>query len=104
MSPLTLIHTNGSTSHTMSQPWLQSSVQQFFSAINWEDNPPEVQELKLTKTQTDDELLSMTLSVSQFFGAIAWDGRSIAAPPTHTESSQPSKDVNFTLDDFSELF
>jgi uncharacterized protein (DUF2249 family) len=104
MSSAVLAHTNGSTSHTPT-PWLQQSVQQFFGAFNWEDNPPEVQELKLAAAH-DEQPLSLTLTVSQFFGAINWDGHAIGTVPNAAQQP-PSTGTGidaFTLDDFSDLF
>jgi hypothetical protein len=104
MSSLTLNSTNGVKPH--SQPWLTLSVQKFFSAINWDDNPPELQEMKLTASQTEGAPLSLILTVHQFFSSVNWEGAAIASVPTVPEapaSSAPSVD-KFTLDDFSDLF
>jgi hypothetical protein len=105
MSSTTLIRKNGFIPAAEPPSWLQSSVREFFSACNWEDQPPEVQELKLTALQGSTEPLSLTLSVRQFFGAIAWDGNAVAAPPPAESPSSASAPVDeFTLDDFSSLF
>jgi hypothetical protein len=100
---MSVIYANGSSVAATSSNWLQSSVQSFFTAFNWEDNPPEVQELKLTSMQ-DGMPLSMELSVSQFFSAIAWDGSCVAAAPSSAEPFSVSENNQFTLEDFSDLF
>jgi hypothetical protein len=104
MTTLTLNPTNGAKPH--SQPWLVLSVQQFFSTINWEDNPPELQEMKLTAAQTEGGTLSLTLTVNQFFTAVNWEGAAIASVPNISEvpTSEVSSIDKFTLDDFSDLF
>ena len=71
----TLLSPNGATSGaTLSDgrsqpvaPWLQASVRTFFGNFNWEDNPPEVQQVKLTTLQASTAPLNLSLSVSQFF-------------------------------------
>lgn len=87
-----------------SNPWLQQSVQVFFSAINWEDHPPEVQEIKRTSLHDSTASLSLSLSVCQFFAAIDWDDVAIAAPTTVAESPASPLANTLTLDDFSDLF
>ena len=82
---------------------LQQSVQTFFGAVNWEDSPPEVQEIKLTAAQDGGAGLSLTLSVCQFFAAVNWEDAQIAAPSLVELPTSPTFD-NLTLDDFSSLF
>lgn len=82
--------------------WLESSVQEFFSALNWEDLPPTIQRAGQDTSQYSDAPLSLDLSVSRFFAAVNWEGAAIAAPvsvPTQSTSTD-----SFTLDDFSDLF
>jgi len=82
--------------------WLQSSVQEFFSTLNWEDLPPNIQQIGEVTSQYSDAPLSLDLSVSRFFAAINWEGAAIAAAvSTPTQSSSAD---SFTLDDFSDLF
>lgn len=105
MSSMTLTHTNGST--PPKTLWSGLTVQKFFEAVNWEDNPPEVQEIKRTASQGDNRTLSLMLTVSQFFGAVNWDGTAIAAvpPPQEEPEAQVASGMDqFTLDDFSSLF
>jgi hypothetical protein len=86
--------------------WQQQSVQTFFSAFNWDDHSPKVQELKLaTSKQSSDQPLSLTLKVSEFFGAVNWDGDAIASTPVFLKesSTEPTADA-FTLEDLSDLF
>ena len=100
---MTLPQMNSSTGSTSSEDWLRASVQQFFSALNWEDHSPELQEIKLTALNETAVPLSLTLSVSQFFAAINWSGTTIAAPvPIQPPVPPPTDDL--TLDDFSSLF
>jgi hypothetical protein len=108
-----LAQTNGSKAHAETSPWLQQSVRQFFGGINWEDQPPEIQELRTAVQAGNAEPLSLKLTVNQFFGAINWEGvDAIAAPPepefTSMEDISAIKlnddDDGFTLDDFSGLF
>lgn len=111
MSAVTLTHTNGSTPHhSTAEQWLKQTAREFFGAINWDNNPPEVQELKLVAAQAglqnEPTELSMLWSLSQFFNAINWDGAEIAAPST---TSAPDIDASagpqkFTLEDFADLF
>ncbi len=107
MMTLTLPQTNGSKVSKVNSTWLQSSVQAFFSGINWEDNPPEVQQIKQNAAQsvgTNATPVSFTMSVSQFFAAINWDNATIAAPVQQTQSPGQPKSNSITLDDFSSLF
>lgn len=112
---LVLTPTNGSKPHVETSDWLQQTVQHFFNGFNWEDQPPEVQELRAA-FQADDAPLSLKLTVSQFFGSINWQGdRPIAAIESEITFMEdlmedlsaidiPSPDDDFTLDDFSGLF
>ncbi len=108
MTTMVLAHTNGN-GHGAATPdgtaWLRQSVQQRFSQFNWDDTPPEIQELRQTTTQPGQQILSLTLTVNQFFNAINWQGSSIAAPPQSDAPAQ-SNAMNdaFTLEDFSDLF
>ncbi|WP_421655738.1 hypothetical protein [Leptothermofonsia sp. ETS-13] len=105
MSTITLLHTNGSKARHLSQSWMQISVQKFFTAINWEDNPPEIQQVRLAASEPNNiSTLSMTMNVSQFFAALNWDGNEIAAVTQDQPSIQPPKPDEITLDDFSNLF
>ncbi|UBF26574.1 hypothetical protein K9N68_00740 [Kovacikia minuta CCNUW1] len=105
MSSIAFAPTNGSKPYAKPESWLQSTVQQFFTALNWEDSPPEVQEVKISAAQLGNAgPLSLSLSVSQFFSALNWEGTAIAAPiPQEQPTLQPAPD-NFTLDAFSDLF
>jgi hypothetical protein len=93
--------------------WLQQTVQQFFNGFNWEDQPPEVQQLRAASQADDAAPLSLKLTVSQFFGSINWEGNRSIAAPIHQELTFPEdllaidvppEDDGFTLDDFSGLF
>lgn len=102
MSTLTLPSRNGSSVVKPVDQWLQSSVQDFFSAVNWDNHPPETQ----TSTQplpSYAEPLSLEMSVVRFFASFNWDGATIAAP-TAPEPTTPTRKTEFTLDDFSDLF
>lgn len=108
MTTLIQPHKNGSQVSAPNEAWLRSSVQSFFSGINWDDNPPEVQEIRRTYTEPSrsEEPLSLTLSVCQFFAAINWEGGggAIAAPPAAPLSTPAATVDDLTLDDFSSLF
>lgn len=111
MNAAPLVSMNGSAPFTRS--WLQQSVQEFFSGINWEDKPIEIYELSQglaagTLYHTPDVALSLSLTVSQFMAAIPWDGATIGALPTTTapvddDFDQDSPD-SLTLEGFSDLF
>jgi hypothetical protein len=113
MTPDSLFHFNGSNGASngsngavaSGSPWLQQTVEQFFRVINWEDHPPEVQHLRQqTAAQSTSEPVSLLLTVSQYFGAIAWDGNSVAQPPKPIEPDRAKEPDGFTLNDFSDLF
>ncbi len=103
MNGMALAHTNGSKRSQPDYTWMQQSVCQFFGHFNWNDNPPEVQELRQTASTEPQSF--MTLTVKQFFAAIDWDGNAIATPPP-SDSAVPAKNPvdAFTLEDFSDLF
>ena len=92
---------NGSSSANTSN-WLHASVQEFFSTLNWEDLPPNTQQVGQVTPQCSDAPLSLDLSVSQFFAAVNWEGTAIAAPVS--APTQPTSAESFTLDNFSALF
>lgn len=106
MSTMTLPHTNGSAAFRSSEAWLQSSVQKFFTGINWDDNPPEVQKAKIASSEPGNAgPLNLTMPVNQFFATFNWDGSAIAgAVPQQQSFSQTPKPNEITLDDFSSLF
>ena len=90
-----------------SASWKQQSVQQFFTAFNWDDHPPEMQELKLIAAQQGvSPAMSLALKVRDFFSAFNWDDSAIAATPKPPEAIPGSGNADdaFTLDDFSDLF
>lgn len=104
----TAIHNNGHTnSHVQDQSWLQRSVQTFFLGVNWEDHSPSVQEMQLSArtaaAQGQFVSLSLELTVSQFFAAIAWDGTAIA-PGNEPHLLEANQADDFTLEDFTDLF
>lgn len=117
MNMMTVPHTNGSAKG-MQQRWLTSTVEEFFSSVNWDDRPLEV----VTPTLLFDDTtlnsepsasaatisLSLTMSVSEFFDAFPWEGQPIIAAPIpvqETSPDDPPEDVNdVTLEDFSDLF
>ena len=86
-----------------SGPWLRESVQQFFGDFNWENNPPEVQQVKLASLQASAAPLSLMLTVSQFFAAFNWDGAAIAAAASPAELAAEAA-VEVTIDDFFSQF
>lgn len=119
MNMMTVPHTNGSA-NGMQKVWLRSTVEEFFSSVNWEDRPIEVVEPKQDLEESSgskagqalrniSELgLSLTMTVDDFFNAFPWEGKPIIAEPIpvqETSSGEPEDDANdITLDDFSGLF
>ncbi|WP_088891901.1 hypothetical protein [Leptolyngbya ohadii] len=100
---------NGATSHP-ELAWKQQSVHQFFSQVNWEDQPPEVQ--KFQQASEDGLIGSLLLTVNQFFSTVNWEGVP-AQPQEHlplgnlnlnNPLNSASKADLFTLDEFSDLF
>lgn len=108
---MTMLHNNGSA-QGMQDLWLRSTVEEFFSAINWDDRPiepaPSVSKVdsEPAASSAAHTPLSMTMSVSQFFTLFPWDGqRAIAAPLSVTMPlPNTTEGADITLDDFSDLF
>jgi hypothetical protein len=95
---------NGSSN--VPPPWLKQSVQQFLQGVNWDNQPAEIQSLRLAAAQPDQQL-SLMLPVSQFLAAFNWDGAMRQSLSTTVSASGlPDADTTdaFTLDDLSELF
>ncbi|MCU0523980.1 MAG: hypothetical protein MUF72_04050 [Elainella sp. Prado103] len=86
--------------------WLKQTVHQFFSAVNWDDQPPEIQVLRQATHQPQSHSLNLLLTVNQFFSTVNWEGGAIAQPikPAADPLSTPDQTKGFTLDDFSGLF
>ncbi len=107
MNQLTRSEQNGKIAG-IGQEWLQRSVGEFFTAINWDLQPLEVQQIKQAGEavwQGSKEPLSQMLSVTQFFSCFAWEGNKVAAPVPDTSKPAAQEGSNeFTLDDFSSLF
>ncbi|MDX2097379.1 MAG: hypothetical protein SFW36_06345 [Leptolyngbyaceae cyanobacterium bins.59] len=105
MSPM-MLQTNGNAKAAQARQWLQASVKEFFSGVNWDDQPLEVQVLKQNNLAATEGPLSLTLTVGQFFGAIPWEGG--PSLPKTAAIDMPlvdqTKADDFTLDDFSSLF
>ncbi len=90
-----------------SEKWLQHSVKEFFTAINWEQHPPEIHEIKQATIQGSDRPIPLTLSVGQFLNCIPWEGVKTAesTPQVVLDLEGTTTAVSdFTLDDFSSLF
>ena len=107
MNQLTAMPKNGRSEERTSSHWWQASVQDFFSSINWEMHPVEVQEFKQAQLQGSTKPLSLTLSVAQFFSCMAWDGQPVVAPDFADSQNLeiPREETDdLTLDDFSDLF
>ena len=109
MITITPTNLNGRTETPKS--WLGLSVREFFSTVNWENKPPEIQELSqelvASATQGLSGSLSLSLTVHQFFSAIPWDGVEIAPMPVQEVEKPPvasAANDDFTLAGFSDLF
>ncbi|MDG2617958.1 hypothetical protein P7L53_17085 [Thermoleptolyngbya sichuanensis XZ-Cy5] len=113
MNPTALMERNGFSKPASAEPkppsWLHQTTYSFFSSINWDDNPPEVEQVRLDATSSDGPL-SLMLTVRQFFTSVNWDGasssRAIAPEVDLSLSSEPPQPAAnaFTLEDFSDLF
>jgi hypothetical protein len=86
-------------------PWNTQSVRSFFEQIPWTGIPlPSLEPSQ--NAAASPKTSSMCLSVREFFGRFAWDGKSeIAAPivPPETQTSS-STESSLTLDGFADLF
>lgn len=113
MSTMTLIQRNGSAEGV--NPWLKTTVQEFFQGVNWENRvQPPSSPLPKPQPQPSSPAaaplaatpasLDLTLSVTQFFEAIAWEGipRIGASPSKDASPPSPSAqpETSETLDDF----
>jgi hypothetical protein len=107
MSNLKLPHLNGNSNGNLNghgSQGLKQTVQEFFRSINWDDQPLEVQQLRLT-AQIESQPLSLLLTVNQFFSTINWEGSAIAPVPSRPVASESNSNSDtLTLDDFSDLF
>jgi hypothetical protein len=82
--------------------WLDKSVQDFFGHYNWLGKPLETQ-----NGSVPGQLLSLTLPVADFFGAISWEGipEVGALPPPPVMPAIPvSEPAEITIDDLLDLF
>ncbi|MEB3213117.1 MAG: hypothetical protein VKL39_17330 [Leptolyngbyaceae bacterium] len=95
--------------------WLRSTVQEFFSSVNWENRPLQVvdsQDLFSNHAEPDAApggtakpllKLDMKLSVNQFFDIFPWEGQPAIAEPislTDLPLGDDTVDDEVTLDDF----
>jgi hypothetical protein len=96
-----LPQTNGAA---LPQAWLKQTVHEFCNAINWDDQPPEMQRLGLTQPQEETQPLSLLLTVNQFFGNFNWAGDGMTTPQFRPEPAFDTATDTLTLDDFFDLF
>ena len=98
-------HSNHSNGLGATSPaWLLQSVQQFFQGVNWENQSPAIQSLRLAAAQPN-QTLSLLLPVNQFFSAFNWDDPvNQSMPAANIQAEADAKADDFTLDDFSSLF
>ena len=97
---------NGSATAAVSN-WLEWTVREFFTQVNWADQPPEVQAIHISTLEGETPELSLQLSVGQFFSSIPWDGKAVAAPVTETpvmESAPASDSGEIDVDAFADFF
>ncbi|MFZ9737071.1 MAG: hypothetical protein ACO3EZ_03580 [Prochlorotrichaceae cyanobacterium] len=108
MSTSTLAALNGNATQSKAAHWLQATVKEFFSQVNWSDQPPEIQAIQMTTLEGSTPELSLQLTVSQFFNAIPWDGKVVAAPATAevpiSDDAPPSGSGEISVDDFADFF
>jgi len=106
MSTVTLAALNGNASKPAD--WLQWTVKEFFTHVNWSDQPPEIQAIQITTLEGGTPELSLQLTVSQFFNAIPWDGKVAAAPVAAevlvAEDAPPAVKPDLNVDDFADFF
>lgn len=89
--PAATVTSEAQTTPAMAQSslevWKQQTVGDFFARCNWENlEIPAVEAAVPGQAVT----LDYSLSVGQFFGAIAWDAKAAAAMPSAPASSAPS--------------
>ncbi len=100
--------TSASTVLSPDQNWKRASVREFFCQINWEHDPEPIQKVKQASLAGRSEPLSLTLTVSQFFTCIDWDGQGTIAPsaslPVEEILGTQALEEEVTLEDFSSLF
>ena len=88
------------------QPWLKESVRAFFEGVAWTgQSRPSTRASSTGLGHASGSMMTMT--VSQFFDTIAWEGQPnigvpIAPVEAHPEP-EPAED-SLTLDGFSDLF
>jgi hypothetical protein len=114
MSSLNLAALNGNSNGTSNgvssqgSDWLQWTVKEFFTHVNWSDQPPEIQSIQISTLEGGTPELSLQLTVSQFFSAIPWDGKIAAAPVAAevlvAEDAPPSGKADLNVDDFADFF
>ncbi|NJN85823.1 MAG: hypothetical protein HC881_05305 [Leptolyngbyaceae cyanobacterium SL_7_1] len=81
------------------------TVDQFFSAIPWNDRTLKQHEADCQGTVALKGVLPLISTVNDFFAAVNWEGMAIASRPTiSTVQPTPAKTNQFTLDQFSDLF
>jgi hypothetical protein len=84
--------------------WMNESVQDFFSNLNWLGIPSRVANGHSTSSP-----INLTLSVTDFFQGIDWEGiPQVGVMPiissTSTSMSDPSEELDVTIDDLMGLF
>lgn len=95
----------GSNGKIAPSQWLEQTVREFFTQVNWSDHTPEIQAIQLTTLEGSAPEISLQLTVSQFFNAIPWDGKAVAAPlAVDIVISPPSGSMEFSVDDFADFF
>jgi hypothetical protein len=112
MSSVNLAARNGNSRHTQGSgkpsDWLQWTVKEFFTHVNWSDQPPEIQAIQITTLEGGTPELSLQLTVSQFFSSIPWDGKVAAAPVAAevlvSDDAPPSGKSDMSVDDFADFF
>lgn len=87
-------------------PWLKESVRAFFEGVAWTGQARPVAGPGGASPSGSSTSL-MTMTVTQFFDTVAWDGQPTIGVPIAPVEAQPDpgpKEDSLTLDGFSDLF
>ncbi len=89
------------------QPWLKESVRAFFEGVAWTGQSLSVAGSGSARDTGAPATSLMTMTVTQFFDTVAWDGQPTIGVPIAPVEVQPDPgpaEDSLTLDGFSDLF